>query len=65
MFCIKGIHHEFATIYGIFVEFLIKETCAFFNIDATSGPCRLNGIDATGTAGNPIKFMSTLSLASR
>ena len=62
---LKDIHHESATIYGIFVEFLIKETCAFFNIDATSGPCGLNGIDVAGTAGNPSNFMSTLSLASR
>ena len=62
---LKDIHHESATIYGIFVECLIKETCAFFNIDSPSGPCRLNGIDATGTVGNPSKFMSTLSLASR
>lgn len=62
---LKDIHHEFATIYGSFVEGLIKETCAFLNIDATSGPCGLNGIDAAGTAGQPTKFMSTLSLASR
>jgi hypothetical protein len=62
---LMDIHHEFATIYGRFVACLLKETSEFLNRDATLGPSGLNGIDAAGTADQPSKFMSTLSLAAR
>ena len=60
---LKYIHHEFATIYGIFVECLIKEACAFFNKDTTSWSSRLNGINEVTIAIHPRKLMRTLSLA--
>ena len=44
-----GVHFKFATIHGIFVAYLLEETCESLNRDAMLGVSRPNGANAVAT----------------
>jgi len=52
-----GVHFKFATIHGIFVAYLLEETCESLNRDAMLGDSGPNGANAVANSESLVKWL--------